>query len=299
MLSEAVAPLSEERRRSIRADCEKCIGLCCVALRFSASDGFPIDKNAGQPCVHLQKDFRCGIHESLSKPGLKGCVSFDCFGAGQKVSQVSFAGQDWQSSPEVAPKMFKVFTTMMQIHELLWYLTEAVMLQPARSIYDQIQALLEETERLTYLSPDDLLKLDVGEHRASVNVLLLKTSELVRAEVHQKQKGHHTGQKRRSGGKKNIDRGADLIGADLRKVDLRGANLRGAYLIAADLRGNNLTGADLIGADFRNADLRGTDLSNSIFLTQNQINSAKGDHSTKLPSALQRPEHWKHMNWTI
>lgn len=30
----------------------------------------------------------------------------------------------------------------------------------------------------------------------------------------------------------------------------------------------------------------------SIFLTQAQVNSAKGDMHTKLPKGLQRPEHW-------
>lgn len=82
------------------------------------------------------------------------------------------------------------------------------------------------------------------------------------------------------------------MGADLRRMDLRGANLRGAYLIAADLRGTDLRGTDFIGADLRDADLRGADLSMSIFLTQAQLNAAKGDGRTKLPPLLQRPAHW-------
>lgn len=76
------------------------------------------------------------------------------------------------------------------------------------------------------------------------------------------------------------------MGADLRKTDLRGANLRGAFLIAADLRESDLSGADLIGADLRDADLRGADLVKSVFLTQMQINTAKGDAHTKLPPSL-------------
>ncbi|WP_068793902.1 pentapeptide repeat-containing protein [Brevibacillus laterosporus] len=283
--------ITSKRGDHLRADCESCFGLCCVALCFSASDGFPINKDAGTPCIKLQKDFRCGIHESLSKRGLKGCIAFDCFGAGQKVSQVSFGGHDWQQAPESAKPMFKVFLIMLQIHELLWYLTEALMLQAALPIHDELRSVLEKTEKLTYLSPDELMNLDVAEHRAIVNTLLLKTSELVRAQARIKKK-HRPEQKARSGRKKNIGRGADLIAADLRKTDLRGADLRGAYLIAADLRGTDLSGADLIGADFRDADLSGADLSKSIFLTQSQISSAKGDSRTKLPSSLTRPEHW-------
>ena len=145
--------------------------------------------------------------------------------------------------------------------------------------------MLDGTERLTHLSPDSLMELDVAVHRADVNTLLLKTSEFVRAEARR-------GQKAYSGRQKTFGRGADLIAADLRRIDLRGAFLRGAYLIAADLRGTDLSGTDFIGADFRDTDLSGADFSKSIFLTQAQLNVAKGDTSTKLPSSLTRPKHW-------
>ncbi|GAB6154161.1 hypothetical protein JCM17380_29110 [Desulfosporosinus burensis] len=174
---------------------------------------------------------------------------------------------------------------MRQLHELLWYLTEALTIQPARSIHAALSAMLDEKECLTHLSPDCLLELDVAEHRADVNTLLLKTSELVRAEARR-------GQKAYSGRQKTFGRGASLIAADLRRIDLSGANLRGACLIAADLRGVDLNGTDFIGADFRDADLRGADLSKSIFLTQAQLNVAKGDTNTKLPSSLTSPMHW-------
>jgi len=68
--------------------------------------------------------------------------------------------------------------------------------------------------------------------------------------------------------------------------------LRGACLIAADLRGADLSGTDLIGADFRDADIRGADLTKSIFLTQAQLNTAKGDAGTKLLPSFTRPAHW-------
>ncbi|MFZ5644688.1 MAG: pentapeptide repeat-containing protein [Bacillota bacterium] len=272
-------------RRNLRADCEKCFGLCCVALYFSASEGFPIDKDAGQPCLNLQPDFRCSVHKSLGERGLKGCLAFDCFGAGQKVSQVSFGGHDWRKVPESSAQMYKVFLIMRQLHELLWYLTEALTLQPARPIHGALSAMLDKTELLTNLSPDALMELDVAVHRAEVNTLLLKTSELVRAEARRGQKAH-------SGRHKTFGRGATLIAADLRRIDLRGANLRGACLITADLRGTDLSGTDLIGADFRDADLRGADLTGSIFITQAQINTVKGDTSTKLPPSLTRPTHW-------
>lgn len=279
------ASFPDKSLSNLSADCDNCFGLCCVALYFSASEGFPIDKEAGQPCLNLLPDFRCCVHKSLSERGLKGCLAFDCFGAGQKVAQVSFVGHDWRKIPESAKQMFEVFLIMRQLHELLWYLTEALMLPPARPIHGVLSSMLEETERLTRLSQDSLLELDVALHRAEVNTLLVKTSELVRAEARRGQKAH-------SGRPKTFGRGADLIAADLRRIDLRGANLRGAYLIAADLRGSDLSGTDLIGADFRDADLCGADLTKSIFLTQAQLNVAKGDTSTRIPSSLTRPIHW-------
>lgn len=274
-----------ENYNGLQADCKNCFGLCCVALYFSASEGFPIDKEAGQPCLRLQPDFRCSVHKSLREEGFKGCLAFDCFGAGQKVAQVSFGGHDWRKVPDSAEKMFKVFQIMRQLHELLWYLTEALTLQPAYPIYGALCSMHGETEQLTYLSPESLLERNMAGHRANVNTLLLKTSELVRTEARRGKKAH-------SGRQKTFGLRADLIGADLRKSSLIGANLRGACLIAADLRETDLSGADLIGADFRDADLRGADLAFSIFLTQAQINAAKGDTSTKLPPALSRPTHW-------
>jgi hypothetical protein len=172
--------------------------------------------------------------------------------------------------------MFDVFTIMRQLHELLWYLTEALRLQPARPIHDELRLALDKTERLADNSPDALMELDLVAHRRDVNALLRRTSELVRAKT-QPQKDY---------------RGADLIGADLKGADLKGADLRRAYLIGADLRGADLRMADLRGADFRDADLKGADLTGSIFLTQCQLDAAKGDDDTKLPSSLTRPTHW-------
>jgi len=274
---EEAASLLDVRRRSLRADCERCFGLCCVAPAFSASADFAIDKDAGQPCPNLRPDFRCGIHARLREQGFPGCTAYDCFGAGQQVAQVTFGGQNWRRDPQAAQQMFAVFSTMRQLHELLWYLTEALTLQPVRQLHDELSRTLDETEHLTLGSADALADLDVAAYRRSVNALLLRASELVRAGVR----------------RRNLDRsGADLIGANLNGDDLKGANLAGAYLIAADLSGADLRLADLIGADFRNADLSGADLTESIFLTQSQLDAAKGDADTKVPTSLTRPSHW-------
>ncbi|PJN42771.1 oxetanocin A resistance protein [Streptomyces sp. CB02959] len=259
------------------SDCGNCFGLCCVALPFARSADFALDKEAGRPCPNLQADFRCGVHRDLRKRGFSGCTVFECFGAGQKISQVTFEGKDWRSAPETARPMFDAFAVMRQLHELLWYLTEAVALPECRPVRDELRAALEETEGLTRGTAEELAGLDVAAHRGAVNVLLLRVGELVRAKVP---------------GRRKERRGADLMGARLKGADLRGANLRGAYLIAADLRGADLRSAEMIGADLRDADLRGADLTGSVFLTQAQVNAARGDATTRLPGGLRRPAHW-------
>ncbi|MFG2576589.1 pentapeptide repeat-containing protein [Streptomyces sp. NPDC048481] len=265
-------------RAELRGDCENCFGLCCVALPFARSADFAVDKPAGKACPNLGADHRCGIHARLRESGFSGCTVYDCFGAGQKVSQVTFGGRDRNTVPrEEARRMSEVFPVVRQLHELLWYLTEALALPAARPVRGELRRLLDRTDALTRLSPDELTALDVPAHRQDVNALLLRTSELVRAGVP---------------GRRKDRRGADLVGARLKGADLRGANLRGACLIAADLTGADLRRADLIGADLRDTDLTDADLTGAFFLTQPQVNAARGSAGTRLPESVARPAHW-------
>ncbi|WP_435856255.1 pentapeptide repeat-containing protein [Streptomyces longwoodensis] len=267
-----------DERVDLRGDCSRCFGLCCVALPFAASADFAFDKDAGTPCPNLGDDHRCGIHARLRQRGFTGCTVYDCFGAGQKVSQVTFGGRDWRTGPpEHARRMVEVFPVVRQLQELLAYLTEALTLPAAAPVHDDLRRARERTEALSLGSAEELAGLDVGAHRQEVNVLLLRTSELVRAGVP---------------GRRAKRRGADLMGARLKGADLRGADLRGAYLIAADLTGADLRGADLIGADLRDTDLTDADLTGAFFLTQPQVNAARGSGGTRLPDSVTRPVHW-------
>ncbi|MBT2414089.1 pentapeptide repeat-containing protein [Streptomyces sp. ISL-12] len=256
----------------LRGDCARCFGLCCVALPFAASADFAFDKEAGRPCPNLGDDHRCGIHDRLRQRGFTGCTVYDCFGAGQRVSRVTFGGADRRTGA-----MNEVFPLVRQLHELLWYLTEALTLPAARPVHGDLRRMRERTERLAGGTPEELAALDVAAHRRQVDVLLLRVSELARA---------------RSGGRGKSRRRADLLGARLRGADLRGADLRGACLIAADLTGADLRGADLIGADLRDTDLTDADLTGAFFLTQPQANAARGSSGTRLPGSVTRPVHW-------
>jgi uncharacterized protein YjbI with pentapeptide repeats len=269
------------KEKNLRADCEKCFGLCCVALPYAMSADFAFNKEGGTPCQNLNTEYRCNIHDKLRKSGFPGCTVYECFGAGQKVSQSTFNGISWRENPEVADEMFRVFPIIQQLHEMLLYLQEALTREETEDIKKELLDMFDETEKLTYLSPKQLLELDVPSHRSIVNELLLRTSALVRGGVQSKLKNG-----------KGKHKGKSFFGAKLMGANFRGADLRGAFFIAADLRNADLRNADLIGADLRDTDLSGADLTGSIFLTQAQINSAKGDLKTKLPGTLSTPLHW-------
>ena len=170
--------------KNLKIDCDNCFALCCTALYFSKTDGFPTNKEAGIPCFNLQKNFRCKIHNSLTEKGMKGCTTFDCFGAGQKVSQVIFKGKNWIDFPELSKKMFTVFSIMANLHEMLWYLTDTLVLKENENSKDSIIKLKEEIENLTCLDPDSLLSLDILPYREKTKAFLQVNSININVTTH-------------------------------------------------------------------------------------------------------------------
>lgn len=254
----------------LQSDCSSCFGLCCVLLPFSAVSGFGVDKPGGRPCHHLGADDGCGIHATLRQDGWPGCTVFECFGAGQQVSQVTYAGVSWREHDNLG-EMGAVLSVMRQLHEMLVHLSEV----ERRSPEPAAQEALAEIGALTGADPETLLTHDLDELHARVGGLLADAGRRVRRSWPQA-----------------ADRSRqDLAGRRL-SGDLRGTSFRGSVLIRADLRDADLRDADLLGTDLRDADLRGSDLSTALFLTQPQVNGATGDGSTALPTRLARPAHW-------
>jgi hypothetical protein len=253
---------------SLVADCEHCFALCCVLLPFSAVSGFGMDKPGGTPCPNLADDDRCSIHATLRRDGWSGCVTFDCFGAGQQVSQVTYAGLSWRESDNLG-EMAAVLSVMRLLHEMLAHLTEV----ERRSPDPDAAGLAAEIVVVTGATPTELLALDLDDLHDRVGVALEAASARLR----------HGADLR--------DR--DLAGHDLRHDRVHDADLRGSLLIRADLRDVDLGRADLLGADLRDADLRGADLGETLFLSQSQVNGALGDAGTTVPERLRRPDHWR------
>ena len=268
------------------ADCAACVGLCCVAPALTASADFALTKPAGRPCVHLRSDSRCGIHSALRSRGFPGCVAYDCFGAGQRT--VSLLG------PSHAPRTLRVYEVLHQLHELLFYLADALgraAAAPVHAELDRHRAVL-----LDLTSAEALDSTDPSTHRAAIAPLLRRASALVRstgdAPGHAERRPGGRAVRSHAGRSGPDHRGADLTGQDLAGADLRRADLSTAYLIGASLRGADLRTADVLGADLRGADLRGADLTGALYLTRTQVGGARGDATTGLPDGLGRPSHW-------
>ena len=262
-------------RATLRADCGRCFALCCVAPAFSRSSEFAIDKPAGVPCPHLAVDHRCSIHDRLRPEGFAGCTAYDCFGAGQRLAQETFGGRDWRTHHEVAGPMLAALPRMRALHELLWYLGEALELATSDPVRDELLAVSGRVEEAAASPAESLLEVDAGALRAAVATLLREASRLARADL---------------GGADHA--GDDLSGADLRGADLRGVCFRGALLIEARLDDADLHRADLLGADLRGTDLRGARLAGALYLTRTQLGGARGDRRTTLPADLEHPAHW-------
>lgn len=256
-------------RETLRIDCKQCSGLCCIALYCAKAEGFPKDKAGGVPCVNLAEDFGCGIHSALAQKGMRGCLGYDCFGAGQQVTRSIYKGRTWRDAPTEAQEIFRVFLVVYQLHQMLWYLLDAAELPGACRLMNSIGEAIEENCRATAGKPDAVLAFDLEEYRARVNHILKQAV------------GSEFGR-----------RPDQSIGKNFRKGNFDGRDFSMSLLIAANLSGCSLRRAKFLGADLRDANLCGADLRCSVFLTQGQVNAARGDGSTQLPASLLRPGHW-------
>ncbi len=256
--------------KELRIDCENCCGLCCIALCFRKSDGFPGNKSAGKPCEYLMSDYKCKIHSKLSEMNMKGCLNYDCFGAGQKVSNKIFYGQDWIKNPEISKEMFEVFIKVLQLHQVLWYLIQAASISNDKNNVETLDKYILENNEITSLTYKDILNYDLEGYRTRANKAIKRSFRF------------------------NFDQNMkDYIGKDFKRINLDGKDFSMAFLIGASLEGCSLKGANFLGTDTRDLQVKNTDLSNSYFLTQIQINSTLGNKNTKIPLYLTRPEHWK------
>ncbi|HEX5419817.1 MAG TPA: hypothetical protein VFY39_07440 [Gammaproteobacteria bacterium] len=154
----SVAPGGNELPATLKADCSRCAGLCCIVPAFYAVQGFGFDKPAHTPCLHLTGAGRCTIHAELSSRGFSGCRAFDCYGAGQRVTQEIFPGISWRASDEAAADIFSAYTCLFALHRLMALLAtaEAALPPPFTSQMSSMRRQLDELCRAKGRSPASL-----------------------------------------------------------------------------------------------------------------------------------------------
>lgn len=262
---------------SMKSDCSKCSGLCCTALFFSKMDGFPENKSAGKPCHNLLSDFRCNIHEELEKSKMKGCIGYDCFGAGGQVTQFIYSGLTWWDTPNKAKEIYDVFVIVFQLYQIRYFLLEAITILPAKSIKKEISAQIVENERICNCKPQDILMFNMENYKNKVNLLLKQVCTLLQESLCCE----------------NKKLPSSFLGKNFKNKDMKGLDLSTQLLIAANFNNCAFDGTIFLGADTRDTDFSNADLSDAVFLSQGQLNSAKGNKNTKLPQYLDYPITWK------
>lgn len=259
----------------LKIDCKNCSGLCCVSLYCTKTDGFPANKEAGIPCEYLDSDYGCNIHSKLSEKNYKGCIAYDCFGAGQRATQLCLTNGTWKTNPKQADIIFETFMIVFQLHQMLWYLMEAFQLTSDNKLESTIDQLIQENEQIAEMLPENCSKTDLSAYRLKVNTVLKQISSAISIST-------------------STSRHSDMmyLGKNFKKANLDGKDFSMSLMIACNFTGCSLKKTNFLGADIRDANVKDTDLSESIFLTQMQINSAIGNKNTRLPDNLSRPAAW-------
>ena len=177
----------------------------CAASRpaFAKSSDFAIDKPAGTPCPNLAERLPLRHPRAARASGASPAASvFDCFGAGQQVTQETFGGR--RLAGDARHRRADVRGAAGHAAAAR---TALVPDRGARSWTRRGGCTRSCAPRSTRPTgspggtPEELLALDVDAYRRRVNPLLQQASELARAG---------------SGGRRPDHRGANLIGRRLR-----------------------------------------------------------------------------------
>jgi hypothetical protein len=130
----------------LTSNCSQCAALCCVGLTLDKGDLFSFDKPAGTPCPNLDGHL-CSCHNELEEIGNRGCVLYDCAGAGQRVTQLRFNGESWRDDPTLLSAMLRDFDRLKPLHERMRQLVEAGVLDLPEALENERQRLLRKCAR--------------------------------------------------------------------------------------------------------------------------------------------------------
>jgi hypothetical protein len=152
-------------------DCGPCAALCCVATCFDEGDDFAFDKASGDRCWYLTPGYRCSIHAERAERGLAGCVSYTCYGAGQRATA--------RFAPVPEPMRNEGFLLLVSTHELLWLLSEAARRCPPgeTELHGQLERIAREVDAGGSMTLEELLASDIEALREQAHRVLRLVGE--------------------------------------------------------------------------------------------------------------------------
>ncbi len=155
--------------RPLQSDCSNCAALCCMTFEFEVSDEFAISKPAEAACPNLDACGQCKVHDALEDLGFRGCAVFECYGAGQRVTQELFGGRTWQEDASLVRPMARRFRQVRRLHELLMLLEAAAVLPLSSEDEACRKAHAEKIDGVVAQSSEDIV---IDEAHAQVHDFL-------------------------------------------------------------------------------------------------------------------------------
>lgn len=163
-----------------------------------------------------------------------------------------------------------------RMFQLRFFLYESKKLASSEILLPEIEQLLQENDAICKLSIEEMLHYPIDSYQDKVNYILKKSCVEL---------------KKFLGVKKVTE--TNFLNRNFRGKNLSGFDFNMKPLIASDFHNCKLKGATFIRTDTRDANFDGADLREAVFLSQGQINAAKGSRRTKLPKHLKYPVTWK------
>lgn len=172
------------KKEFLEPDCSNCAALCCVVFAFDKSESFAIDKAAGEVCPNLENCGRCGVFGDRATLGFKGCITYDCYGAGQRVTQEVFNGRSWRQDPRLTEPMGAALSVLRRIHEQISLIRTACALpldaderSNAKHLEHVLTPVTGWTEASLQMFPIDEVTKDVAHFLRSLRRHITRASE--------------------------------------------------------------------------------------------------------------------------
>lgn len=96
------------------------------------------------------------IFQKRTQLGFAGCVTYNCFGAGQRVTQEVFNGKTWRENDHLKQQMGAALSVLRRIHEQLSLLRASKKLPLSKEEHSSVEFLENELSQKEKWTEADL-----------------------------------------------------------------------------------------------------------------------------------------------